>query len=118
MSSNERLGLASRLHLLLRRNTGRVTDIEWLAVNADYAKEIIRFARLRTVGDETSELTQLVDRFEQLILSTPKSNLIGSTPAAISVNKLGTNEPYLKTQLGPILNEETDANDRYVYGLR
>ena len=44
MLPSERLAIAARLHVLLRRKTGRVTDTERLAVNAEYAAEIVRFA--------------------------------------------------------------------------
>ena len=49
MLPSETLAIAARLHVLLRRKTGRVTDTEWLAVNADYAAEIrsTSVARLR-----------------------------------------------------------------------
>jgi hypothetical protein len=33
----DKLAIAARLHVLLRRKTGRVTDTEWMAVNAEYA---------------------------------------------------------------------------------
>jgi hypothetical protein len=49
MLPSERLAIAARLHVLLRRKTGRVTDTEWLAVNAEYAAEIVRFARERAL---------------------------------------------------------------------
>ena len=32
MTENDRLAIAAHLHVLLRRNTGRVTDTEWLAL--------------------------------------------------------------------------------------
>ena len=45
MPSSEKIAIAAHLHVLLRRKTGRVTDTEWLATNADYAAEIVRFSR-------------------------------------------------------------------------
>jgi hypothetical protein len=42
---SEKLAIAAHLHVLLRRKVGCVTDIEWMATNADYATEIIRIAR-------------------------------------------------------------------------
>ncbi|KOR30703.1 hypothetical protein TI04_04550 [Achromatium sp. WMS2] len=54
---NERLAIAARLHSLLRSKTGRITDTAWLAINADYAAEIIRFTRARAVGPDTEELS-------------------------------------------------------------
>jgi hypothetical protein len=105
------------MHLLLRRTTGRVTDIEWLASNADYAAEIIRFVRSRTTDDGSSELAQLADRLEQLVFLAPKISNSKPSPISITVNKTGTNPVYPKTQLGPVLDEEKNA-ERYVHGLR
>ena len=47
MPESELLAIAAHLHVLLRRSCGRVTDTEWLAANAEYAAEIIRFAGSR-----------------------------------------------------------------------
>ncbi|HEX7639608.1 MAG TPA: hypothetical protein VF457_14525, partial [Burkholderiaceae bacterium] len=44
MSDPARLALAAHLHVLMRRHLGRVTDVEWLACNRDYAGEIARLA--------------------------------------------------------------------------
>lgn len=43
-TESEKLAVAAHLHVLMRRKMGRVTDVEWLVRNADYAKEIIRLA--------------------------------------------------------------------------
>ncbi len=50
MSTTERVALAAHLHVVLRRKTGRVTDVEWMAANTEYAAEIVRFARLSAGG--------------------------------------------------------------------
>ncbi|WP_341676383.1 hypothetical protein [Niveibacterium sp. SC-1] len=63
MSHSEKLALAARLHVLLRRLTGRVTDTEWMVSNADYAMEVLRLARA-TVDDE---LLGQATRFETLL---------------------------------------------------
>jgi len=44
--------IAAHLHVLLRRKTGRVTDTEWMATNADYAREIVRHAREKAGHEE------------------------------------------------------------------
>lgn len=64
MSASELLAVAAHLHVLLRRNCGRVTDTEWLAQNAEYAAEIIRFAREHAGADARPELREWTDRFE------------------------------------------------------
>lgn len=64
MSDSDRLAIAAHLHVLLRRRTGRVTDTEWMAANADYAQEIIRFARQRAQQDDAPELAEWADKLE------------------------------------------------------
>ena len=46
------------------RSCGRVTDTEWLAANAEYAAEIIRFAREQEGARSTPELVEWTHRFE------------------------------------------------------
>ena len=65
MSDSDKLAIAAHLHVLLRRKTGRVTDTEWMAANADYAQEIVRFARQRATEDNAPDLAEWADRLEQ-----------------------------------------------------
>ena len=67
MSQNEALAAAAHLHVLLRRKTGRVTDTEWMASNADYAQAIVRFAREKAASDGHTDLAPLADRLEALM---------------------------------------------------
>jgi len=62
MSDSDKLAIAAHLHVLLRRKTGRVTDTEWMAANADYAQEIVRFARQRGHTDGAPELVEWADK--------------------------------------------------------
>lgn len=55
-----RIALAARIHVLLRRRTGRVTDTEWMAQNLAYASEVVRLCRAD--GDE--ELVALADKLD------------------------------------------------------
>lgn len=63
MGSSEAIALAAHLHVLLRRKIGRVTDTEWMAQNADYAKEVLRVAR----AENDPDLNQWADRFEAVM---------------------------------------------------
>jgi len=65
MSEGERIALAARLHVALRRKHGRVTDTEWMAVNAEYATEMVRFARAHAVETQDEELAAIALRLEQ-----------------------------------------------------
>ncbi len=85
MLQNDALATAAHLHVLLRRKTGRVTDTEWMALNADYAQAIVRFARERAEQDGHSELLPLADRLESLMLPArkpvpPPAPVVPATP--------------------------------------
>ena len=67
MLQNDALATAAHLHVLLRRKTGRVTDTEWMAANAEYALAIVRFAREKAREDGHAELLPLADRLEGLM---------------------------------------------------
>ncbi|WP_422844905.1 hypothetical protein [Acidovorax sp. M2(2025)] len=71
MSDPDKLAIAAHLHVLLRRKTGRVTDTEWMAANAEYAQEVVRFARQRAREDNAPELAEWADRLEHALLATP-----------------------------------------------
>lgn len=64
MLNSERLAIAAHLHVLLRRKTGRVTDTEWMAINTEYAAEVVRFARERARSDDQPELAEWAAKLE------------------------------------------------------
>jgi len=72
MSSSEKIAIAAHLHVLLRRKTGRVTDIEWMAANRDYALEIARFSRQKAAEDGHADLGVWADKLEE-IMAVPES---------------------------------------------
>jgi len=59
--------IAAHLHVLLRRKTGRVTDTEWMATNADYAREIVRHAREKAASNGMPELLPWADKLDAAI---------------------------------------------------
>lgn len=67
MSTADVFAIAAHLHVLLRRKTGRVTDTEWMATNADYAREIVRFAREKATVEGHEELRPWADKLEAVI---------------------------------------------------
>ena len=64
MLNNEKLAIAAHVHVVLRRKTGRVTDTEWMAKNAEYAAEIVRFARAAASEDGHAELADWAAKLE------------------------------------------------------
>lgn len=61
MLESEKLAIAAHLHVLLRRKIGRVTDVEWIVKNHEYAREVIRVARAETAHIELLEWAQKLD---------------------------------------------------------
>lgn len=84
MLPSEKPAIAARLHVLLRRKTGRVTDTEWLAVNAEYAAEIVRFARERAREPGMEDVAEWADRLEHAMTAVPapRKTLLGAVAQA------------------------------------
>jgi hypothetical protein len=69
MLNSERFALATRMHVMLRRKAGRVTDTEWLASNQDYAAEIVRFSMDYAKKEGHEDLAELAERLATVMLS-------------------------------------------------
>jgi hypothetical protein len=61
----EAFSIATRLYVAMRQKMGRITDIQWMLVNADYAAEVIRIARAHA----GSEQADLAVKFEAVLAS-------------------------------------------------
>ena len=64
MLDSEKLAIAAHLHVLMRRKLGRVTDVEWMVKNREYALDVIRGAR----AEHQAELTEWVDKLEATVV--------------------------------------------------
>lgn len=82
MTQNDALAAAAHLHVLLRRKTGRVTDTEWMAGNAEYAQAMVHFARTKAREDGHADLLPLADRLESLVIPAPRP---AAPPARVAV---------------------------------
>lgn len=51
-------GLLGRIHVLMRRALNRITDVEYMRINADYAREIVRIAE----ATDNAELHELCNK--------------------------------------------------------
>jgi len=105
MSQNQAFAAAAHLHVLLRRKTGRVTDTEWMASNADYARAIVRFARDKAHSEGMAELLPLADRLESLV----------APPIAVP---LEIKMPASAITSGAASAGATDISTRYIGRLR
>jgi hypothetical protein len=64
MTKTDRLAAAAHLHVLLRRKLGRVTDVEWMVENDDYARAMVRLA---LADHDHPELVALGHRLQALL---------------------------------------------------
>jgi hypothetical protein len=106
MLNSEKLAIAAHLHVLLRRKTGRVTDTEWMASNADYAAEVVRFARHSAKTDGHLDIGDWADKLALAMaeptLPRPMANRLFGTPAVV-----------------PNMAAPAEANThRYIRGIR
>ena len=92
MGTSEAVALAAHLHVLMRRKIGRVTDTEWMAENADYAREVLRIAR----AESDAELNQWADRFEAVMFpqGQAKSAASGTADKAAASGKTAGAQAY------------------------
>ncbi|OYU46513.1 MAG: hypothetical protein CFE44_01770 [Burkholderiales bacterium PBB4] len=111
MLPSEKLAIAAHLHVLLRRKTGRVTDTEWMAANAEYAAEIVRFARARAQEDGHTDLAEWADKLAAT-MAMPAAKASG-----MGIFR-GTPAPIATTKPAAAVSEAPGAFLRYVNGIR
>ena len=67
MSDQDAFATAAHLHVLLRRQTGRVTDTEWMATNPEYARAMVAFATEWAEREGLGDLRRLALKLAALI---------------------------------------------------
>lgn len=82
MLDTQKLAIAAHLHVLLRRKTGRVTDTEWMVANAEYAREVVRFARAKAREDRHEDLAEWAGKLEAVVFGTAMASVAATLPAA------------------------------------
>lgn len=132
MSTTERIALAAHLHVVLRRKTGRVTDVEWMAANTEYATEIVRFARQKAAEDHAPELAEWADKLERVMavpLATRNppwveraTTALRERPAPATLEERpsggGRNAGFFDTRLPSDPPDDEPPAPRYVGGIR
>lgn len=107
---SEKFAIAAHMHVIMRRTTGRVTDVEWMVKSPDYAREIIKAARAAPQPD----LHRLADKLEALL------QLVPPTPSGFGQTEPGA-LPDFSPSLPPANLARTsppDGRKRYVGTLR
>ena len=101
MTEEDRIAAAARLHVALRRKTGRVTDTEWMSVNIEYATAIVRIARAHATATSDLDLAASATGLE-----------FAMAPLAIEAR---VKAAAAKAGLAPVISK---GAPRYVGGLR
>ena len=99
-------GLLGPIHLLMRRVSNRITDVEYMRINKDYAREVVRLA-MDTGNPELAELCSRLRGAMEL-----------DTPVAKDDAKTDRSGPGLLARLRTARPEATDPTRRYVGSLR
>lgn len=110
MANSERVAIAAHLHVALRRKAGRVTDTDWMAVNDEYAREIVRFARQKAREEGDQALEDLAERLAQHMQA---ASMQKPPPPPPLVERVTQN--LRASAAEPI---EPDDPGRYIGGLR
>jgi hypothetical protein len=101
MTTSEKVAVAAHLHVLLRRKTGRVTDIEWMAVNRVYASEIVRFSREQSLENGHADLAVWADKLEEVMATTePTQRQPLARVVLDAVSKRGVAQQSVRDQQG------------------
>ncbi len=97
------LGLLGRIHVMMRRVANRITDVEYMRVNKDYAREIVRLAS----ATGNAELAELCGRLRVAMELDPPPEAENSLPQQGLLERLRAARPAA-----------THPVDRYVGSLR
>lgn len=108
MLESEKLAVAAHLHVVMRRKIGRVTDVEWMVQNADYAREVIRVALAESAHPELVEWGQ---RLQAALFPAP----VAAAPAA---DRAGPPSGFADSRLGRSSRSAPAPAPRYVGSLR
>ena len=116
MANSERVAVAAHLHVALRRKAGRVTDMDWMAVNDGYAQEIVRFALAKSQELNDPSLAELAAKLEA-VLQAEATQKPAAVPLVERLSQSLQAPAPASAPVAPISREEEDAS-RYVGALR
>jgi hypothetical protein len=105
----ETFAIAARLHVVMRRALGRVTDVEWMTRSREYANEVIRLARLHA----DPELLDLADKLEASLAAQRVAEV-----APRRVTPVAANQPALPKSIPAPAVHGLPSVPRYVGRLR
>jgi len=110
---NQAFALMGRLHVTLRRQTGRVTDIEYMRIDPGYCRYLLKVAALSPIGDLQELSVKLQEIFfgpeglfvaaepnPPLIERLKEASLPPAAPAAASPSASGNDDPVDRGYIG------------------
>ncbi len=111
MSESDKTAIAAHLYITLRRTANRVIDVDWLAKNDEYAKEVVRLCRQQG----SDELAHYANLYEELVFGVPPA----PAPVASAKPPLPERAALLAEAAAEDSNPEEDIDpNRYIGHLR
>ena len=107
-SGSEIFAVLGRIHVLLRRDLNRITDIEWASVNKAYASEVVRLCSTASHPDLQMLAAKLSDMLE---LTPTRLSSSGRAPAPMGPTTQAALADVVSTVRG-------NTESRYRGGLR
>jgi len=124
MSDNLAFSLMARLHVILRRQNGRVTDIEYMRVNPDYCRSILDMA-LELPNPDLHDICQKLDEIyfgEDGLFVTPPppdpliNRMLARKQASNKLNE--SHLPAMSKMPVPVLDHNAMVDQTYIGRLR
>lgn len=113
-SSTEVFAVLGRIHVLLRRDLNRITDIEWASANKAYAMEVVRLCASANHPD----LKALAIRLSELLELSPVVKP-GSASAARSHPVPAPMGPATEAAVAEVTGQTSaPSGPRYIGGVR
>jgi len=83
MADMDRLAVAAHLHVLMRRRLNRITDMEWMSTNREYAMAMVRLAHASEHAD-LHEWAEKLERAWRLVVdgTAPAGSRLPAVPPA------------------------------------
>lgn len=108
---NQAFALMSRLHVILRRQNGRITDIEYMRIDPGYCRHVLDLAA-RMEGED---LPQICAKLEELYFG-PEGLFVRAMPKPPLMTRLASQAPTEKPEATRLTDEDVDRT--YVGRLR
>ena len=111
MADSDRVAIAAHLHVALRRKAGRVTDMDWMAVNDEYAWAIVRLTREKAEEFGDASLAEMAIKL-QACLEVQRPRTPEPVPLVERVKQ------QWRDPVSRFSSADEDESARYVGGLR